>query len=136
MTKKNHSIRKPSALVAETAPTEDLRILQGLMRGTVGELVAPGSIGKSRLALAIAAGVASSPNFGGDILGINATRGQAIYIASEDPVPALVTRIHELGRHMSDDAGGISMVIIDTLSRMHSHNEKVERRAVRPAHGA
>lgn len=80
-------------------PSLDL-IWPGFLSGTVGALVAPGGVGKSfwalEAAMAIACGVP-----GGDLVQLNPQRtGHVLYLAGEDPTPALIQRVHAIGQHL------------------------------------
>lgn len=79
-------------------------IWPGFLAGTVGALVAPGATGKSFWALEAAMSIACSVA-GGDLVGLApAHSGRVIYLAGEDPPPALVCRIHAIGKHLSQAA--------------------------------
>lgn len=79
-------------------------IWPGLLSGTVGALVAPGATGKSFWALEAAMAVACSVA-GGDLLQLNPQHtGRVVYLAGEDPEPALIRRIHAIGRHLNPQA--------------------------------
>lgn len=79
-------------------------IWPGFLAGTVGALVAPGATGKSFWALEAAMSIACSVA-GGDLVGLAPARtGRVIYLAGEDPPPALVCRIHAIGKHLSPPA--------------------------------
>ncbi len=79
-------------------------IWPGFLAGTVGALVAPGATGKSFWALEAAMSIACSVA-GGDLVGLAPTHsGRVIYLAGEDPQPALVCRIHAIGKHLSQQA--------------------------------
>lgn len=76
----------------------------GFLAGTVGALVAPGATGKSFWALEAAMSIACSVA-GGDLVGLAPARtGRVIYLAGEDPQPALVCRIHAIGKHLNQPA--------------------------------
>lgn len=94
---------------------------------------------------------------GGDLVGLAPARtGRVIYLAGEDPLPALVCRIHAIGRHLSqqareaiaenltlepimgdqwdlmdskwqrrliDSSTGARLIVLDTLSRIHTRDE-------------
>ena len=84
-------------------PPELQFVLPGLLRGTVGALVAPGASGKSFLALEIAASIAAIPcnNELFDGFGINPkSRGGVLYLALEDPAVVLQRRLHSMGAHI------------------------------------
>jgi regulatory protein RepA len=75
-------------------------ILPGFLSGTVGALVAPGATGKSFFALEAAMAIACSAA-GGDIIKIQPPRsGRVVYLAGEDPAPAIIRRIHAIGKHL------------------------------------
>jgi len=132
-------------------PPQDF-VIPGFLAGTVGALVAPGSTGKSFLALQIAGAVAGADSLG---LGVAAT-GRVIYYNAEDPQDEIKRRLHSLGAVLSPDqrqevverltiepvcgsmlnilndqhrAGiikhseGARLIIFDTLSRIHTAEE-------------
>ncbi|WP_454764052.1 helicase RepA family protein [Cupriavidus campinensis] len=79
-------------------------IWPGFLAGTVGALVAPGATGKSFWALEAAMSIACSVA-GGDLVGLAPMRtGRVVYLAGEDPPPALVLRIHAIGQHLGHAA--------------------------------
>lgn len=79
-------------------------IWPGFLAGTVGALVAPGATGKSYWALEAAMSIACSVA-GGDLVELSPTRtGRVIYLAGEDPAPALIRRIHAIGKHLNPHA--------------------------------
>lgn len=87
-------------------------IWPGFLAGTVGALVAPGASGKSfwalEAAMSVACGVA-----GGDLVGLAPARtGRVVYLAGEDPVSALVRRIHAIGKHLGY---GVRQAIAENL---------------------
>ncbi len=84
-------------------PTLDF-IWPGFLAGTVGALVAPGATGKSFWALEAAMSIACSVS-GGDLLGLAPSHtGSVLYLAGEDPAPALIRRIHFVGKHLASGA--------------------------------
>lgn len=79
-------------------------IWPGFLAGTVGALVAPGATGKSFWALEAAMSIACNVS-GGDLVGLAPARtGRVVYLAGEDPPPALVRRIHAIGQHLGHTA--------------------------------
>lgn len=79
-------------------------IWPGFLAGTVGALVAPGATGKSYFALEAAMSIACSVA-GGDLVKLAAAHtGRVVYMAGEDPAPALIRRVHEIGKHLSPTA--------------------------------
>ena len=80
-------------------------IWPGFLAGTVGALVAPGAAGKSFFALEAAMSIACSVA-GGDVVDLKPqhTGGRVIYLAGEDPQPALVRRVHSIGQHLNQSA--------------------------------
>ena len=79
-------------------------IWPGFLAGTVGALVAPGATGKSFWALEAAMSIACSVA-GGDVVQIKPRRtGRVVYLAGEDPEPALIRRVHAIGQHFSQSA--------------------------------
>lgn len=82
-------------------------IWPGFLAGTVGALVAPGATGKSFWALEAAMSVACSVA-GGDLIGLAPPHtGRVVYLAGEDPTPALIRRVHAIGQHLSQKARAI-----------------------------
>lgn len=96
-------------------------IWPGFLAGTVGALVAPGATGKSFWALEAAMSVAcgatvESRAAGGDLVGLApAKSGRVVYYAGEDPEPALIGRIHSIGKHLGQEARG---AIVENLMVM------------------
>lgn len=79
-------------------------IWPGFLAGTVGALVAPGATGKSYWALEAAMSIACSVA-GGDLVELSPARtGRVVYLAGEDPPPALIRRIHAIGKHLNPGA--------------------------------
>lgn len=79
-------------------------IWPGFLTGTVGALVAPGATGKSYWALEAAMAVACTVD-GGDIVKLNPSKnGPVVYFAGEDPAPALIKRLHAIGKHLGEFA--------------------------------
>ena len=88
----------------ENAPPVLDFVWPGFLAGTVGALVAPGATGKSFWALEAAMSIACSVA-GGDLLGLAPTHtGSVLYLAGEDPEPALIRRVHSIGKHLAADA--------------------------------
>ncbi|WP_454841525.1 helicase RepA family protein [Pseudomonas hormoni] len=88
----------------ETPPPMLDFIWPGFLAGTVGALIAPGATGKSYWALEAAMGVACSVA-GGDVLDLCPSKaGKVLYIAGEDPAPALIRRVHAIGQHLDQPA--------------------------------
>lgn len=73
-------------------------VLPGMLAGTVGALVSPGGAGKSMMALQLSALVAG----GIDLIGFDTQipQGRVVILAAEDPVEALIHRLHALGTRM------------------------------------
>ena len=75
-------------------------VLPSMVCGTVGALVSPGGIGKSMMALQIAAQIAGGP----DLLELGElSNGPVIYLPAEDPPVAIHHRLHALGAYLSDE---------------------------------
>lgn len=136
----------------EQEPQPQDFILPGFLSQTVGALIAPGSTGKSFLAMQIAAAIA-----GGDTLNLGIKKtGRVTYYNAEDPEDEIVRRLHSLGsvlspeqrqnvadnlvlepicglmQDLSDDvcrrniiefSKGSRLIIFDTISRLHTLEE-------------
>lgn len=98
-------------MAVETKPEALDTVLNGLLVGTVGGIIAPGSTGKSMLALEIAALVGTRGAY--NPLGLELplkskcwqrTGRGIMYVTAEDPVEILHRRIHYIGRGMSPGA--------------------------------
>lgn len=88
----------------ETEPPVLDFIWPGFLAGTVGALVAPGATGKSYFTLEAAMSIACSVA-GGDLVRLAPARtGRVIYLAGEDPAPALIRRVHAIGQHLTSSA--------------------------------
>lgn len=79
-------------------------IWHGFLSGTVGALVSPGATGKSFWALEAAMSIACSVA-GGDLLNLKPQHtGRVVYLAGEDPEPALILRVHAIGQYLNPSA--------------------------------
>jgi RecA-family ATPase len=82
-------------------------VLPGLLRKSVGVLVAAGSTGKSFFAIQSAMCVAAGRDLFRLYGGAEITQGPVAYVALEDPLDVFWTRIHGIGSHLrkehSDD---------------------------------
>lgn len=74
-------------------------VLPGFIAGTVGALIAPGSTGKSMLAMELASVVAGSSILGDVWAPENV--GSVVILAIEDPENELYNRWHDLGKHLN-----------------------------------
>lgn len=82
-------------------PPQDF-ILPGFLAGTVGALVAPGSTGKSMLALQLACAIAAK---GANTTGIEIQKtGPVLYVGLEDPSSEIWRRLHSMGALFDADA--------------------------------
>jgi hypothetical protein len=119
-------------------------IWPGFLAGTVGALISPGATGKSFFSLEAAMSIACSVA-GGDLVGLAPGKnGRVIYLAGEDPEPALVRRVHAIaknlilepimGRRLNvmdskhlheliEYCTGARLIVFDTLSRIHNLDE-------------
>ncbi len=87
----------------ETDPLAQDFILPGFLAGTVGALVAPGSTGKSMLALQLACAIASDlPQANTTGLSIE-QHGSVLYLNLEDPPSEIERRLHALGSRFDTD---------------------------------
>lgn len=90
----------------ETEPPELDFVLPGLLRGTVGAIIATGATGKSFLAMQLAVQMATK--FEVDFLKIPCPNSptyehnnvHALYMTAEDPQEILHHRLHSIGRHV------------------------------------
>lgn len=139
------------AAFQEEQPPQDF-VIPGFLAGTVGAIVAPGSTGKSFLALQVAAAVCGADTLN---LDVSAT-GRAVYYNAEDPRDEIKRRLHSLGAILSPEqraevvdrltiepvcgamlnilndqhrgqiikhSEGARLIIFDTLSRIHTAEE-------------
>lgn len=83
-----------------TRPPMPEQILPGLLRKTVGALVAPGATGKSIFGLEIAAYIATGHDFFG--LG-DRECGRALVFSAEDPGEILRLRVHDIAQAIAED---------------------------------
>lgn len=121
-------------------------IWSGFLSGTVGALIAPGATGKSFWALQAAMSVAcasceNEAAVGGDLLGISPYRGgKVIYLAGEDPVDALMNRVHLLGKYLPEAARSriAKNLVLESIlgSRLNLMDEATLDRSVELWHGA
>jgi hypothetical protein len=109
----------PSRLVAEGViknnKTPSDFVLPGFIAGTVGALIAPGSTGKSMLAMELSAVVA-----GASILGdawTPAKNGEVNILAVEDPENELCNRWIDFGQSLTDSQK-------KCLSKVYNYNYK------------
>lgn len=87
-----------------TQPEPPDFILPGLLAGTVGALIAPGSTGKSFWAMEAACAIAS-PLPEANLLELNLSKhGKVVYFSLEDPATELHRRLHAIGKQLSDEA--------------------------------
>lgn len=115
-------------------------IWPGFLAGTVGALVAPGATGKSFFALEAAMSVACGVP-GGDLLKLAPARaGRVVYLAGEDPAPALIRRVHAIGQYLSPAA---RQAIAENLTlepimgkRLNIRNERHLARVIDGCEGA
>ncbi len=75
-------------------------LLPGMIRGSVGALVAPGGAGKSIFALQLAVWLTS----GADLVDFGeAPKGQSVaYLSAEDPLPVLAERLYAMSELLTD----------------------------------
>ena len=75
-------------------------LLPGMIRGSVGALVAPGGAGKSIFALQLAVWLTS----GADLVGFGeAPKDQSVaYLSAEDPLPVLAERLYAMSELLTD----------------------------------
>lgn len=76
----------------------------GFVAGTVGALIGPSGISKTYFATQLAMAVACNVE-GGDLLDMSPERsGRVVYIAAEDPIPAMQKRIYSIGQRLTPSA--------------------------------
>jgi regulatory protein RepA len=88
-----------AALLASPPPLLQF-VLPGLLGGTLGLLVSAGGLGKSMLALEIAASIAVGRDVFG-VLGEAPAPGRVIIVAAEDPPDILAHRLHALAKSLT-----------------------------------
>jgi RecA-family ATPase len=93
-----------AALLASPPPVLQF-VLPGLLGGTLGLLVSAGGLGKSMLALEVAASIAVGRDVFG-VLGEAPARGRVIIVAAEDPPDILAHRLHALVKSLTPDEQG------------------------------
>lgn len=87
----------------ETQPEPPDFILPGLLAGTVGALIAPGSTGKSFWAMEAACAIAS-PEDDANLLELKVEKhGKVLYLSLEDPASELHRRLHAMGTQFSPE---------------------------------
>lgn len=78
-------------------------VWHGYLAGSVGALVAPGATSKTfwtvQAAMSVAAGCEA------DLIEIEpGGHGKVLYLAAEDPIPAIQHRLHAIGKHLPESA--------------------------------
>lgn len=84
----------------EEPPALDF-VFPGLLRKSVGVLVAAGSTGKSFFAIQACMSIAAGRDLFRLFDGAEITQGEVAYVALEDPVEVFHHRIHGIGKHLS-----------------------------------
>lgn len=83
-------------------PIDDF-VINGLARGSVGALIAPGGTGKSMFALQLACAVAGGQEANTLKLDIK-QQGAVIYASFEDSLADIQRRIHNIGKYLSAES--------------------------------
>ena len=97
-------------------------VLPGLLRKSVGVLVAAGSTGKSFYAIQSAMCIAAGQDLFGIFAGAEITQGPVAYVALEDPLDVFWTRIHGIGKHLEKQYSKEDFErISDAMSNIHLH---------------
>lgn len=98
-------------------------VLPGLLRKSVGVLVAAGSTGKSFFAIQACMSVAT----GRDLFGLfdvdEIAQGDVAYVALEDPIEVFHKRIHGIGQHLRDETSESDFGdILKGMDRIYLHS--------------
>ena len=114
--------------------------MPGFVAGTVGALVAPGAGGKSFWALEAGMEIACSA-VEGILLGLCPARhGKVVYLAGEDPVAALHSRIHAMGNCLRVEARAdiaANFILHPTMGSMFNIGNKAHLETlIKTAYGA
>jgi len=97
-------------------------VLPGLLRKSVGVLVAAGSTGKSFYAIQSAMCIAAGKDLFGIFAGSEITQGSVAYVALEDPLDVFWTRIHGIGKHLAKQYSKEEFESIsDAMKNIHLH---------------
>jgi hypothetical protein len=98
----------------ETQPAKQEFVLQGLKRGIVGSIVAPGGTGKSMLALQLA--IFACKGVENDLMGWDDendfVKGEVGYLSAEDGAEELHKRVFEIAKHLNNNS---RQAIIDNI---------------------
>lgn len=98
-------------------------VLPGLLRKSVGVLVAAGSTGKSFLAIETCMSIATGRDlfnlFGVDQI----AQGDVAYVALEDPLDVFWHRLHGIGQFLRERDGDVAFNdIVKEMDRIHVHS--------------
>lgn len=113
-------------------PALDL-VLPGMIATTVASVVGPGGVGKSLFIAEVGSAVAGGP----DLIGMSPSSvGDVLYLAAEDPEPAIVQRLHALGQMASEeelDALESRLQVAPLIGQIADVFEQVWQDAIRKA---
>ncbi|WP_243254703.1 helicase RepA family protein [Sulfitobacter indolifex] len=98
-------------------------VLPGLLRKSVGVLVAAGSTGKSFLAVEACMTIAAGKDVFGLFGGGDITAGSVAYVALEDPLDVFWHRIHGIGKYLEENLSEDDYKLIrGGLDNIHLHS--------------
>lgn len=100
MSNNNTGILDLRKCIEEKPPELDF-VLDGLLAGTVGAIVAAGSTGKGFFGLELGIDLTSGANMLG--LGIGYHSSEVMYVTAEDPAPIMHSRIHAMGKLLNQN---------------------------------
>lgn len=103
MTNTFYSWRLDVSKAFDTKPEKFDFVLPGLLAGTVGLLVAPGSVGKSFLALEFCISIATGRDVFGLFAGQEFKKGPVCFLSLEDGGPVLHHRLYALREYLTDE---------------------------------
>lgn len=91
-------------------------VVPGLIAGTVGSIVAPGSSGKSYLAVELALAVGAGVDItGGAFSAPGQATGRVVYMPAEDPPAVIKHRLHTIGAHLPASSREVAAEQIDIM---------------------
>ncbi|CAJ0794391.1 MAG: helicase RepA family protein [Ralstonia sp.] len=106
-----------------TPPPTLEHILPGLLAGTVGALIAPGSLGKTMLLMQIGCAMASGqPILGGALDGCSLSPAKVVLFLAEEPKAVIHQRLHGVSEQLQQSMVSTSRDSLHTfLARLHEN---------------